>query len=84
MEECILKPCPFCGGEAYIQVYPKATYGFSGTIIRCSCGASVRVYSTRAKIMPGGRLENRPVKNHKYLAVKKWNKRFEAAMASMS
>ena len=41
-----LKLCPLCGGEVEIKDYTANVYGFSGYMIKCSCGLRFHSQST--------------------------------------
>ncbi len=57
----VLKPCPFCGGEAkYVELYSNTKTGESSGYVRCS------------KIIPCAEQPNVRSKGYVY---KKWNRR---------
>ena len=43
-----LKPCPFCGGEAYVMTWREERQRINPTIVRCaSCEVQTNLYDRK-------------------------------------
>lgn len=47
-----LKPCPFCGGESYLDIYDTSEYEAGKATVYCGkCGVSTPTYLSDSAIL---------------------------------
>lgn len=75
MNEKELKPCPFCGGEAFLKDGKPTTFGtFEALVICKNCSASV-VGVSRINFKTYGFKEKNGYDIAQEQAIKAWNRR---------
>lgn len=75
MNEKELKPCPFCGGEAFLKYGKPATFGTFEVLVICKkCSASVAGVS-RINFKTHGFKEKNGYDIAQQQAIKSWNRR---------